>query len=328
MIIVTGGAGFIGSNLVASLEAAGHEDIVICDRLRDGDKWRNIARRLPMDIVSPELLPAFIEAQAGRITTIYHLGAVSSTTTTDGDLVLRNNFAFSVELWRACARHGLAFIYASSAASYGNGEQGFDDSNALADLRQLRPLNLYGWSKWLFDGWVLKSAARGEAAPPVWAGLRFFNVYGPNEYHKGAMRSLVAKIVAAHRPGEPVQLFRSYKPGFADGEQLRDFIHVDDTVAVMQWLGALGRRAGIVNVGTGVARSFHDLAVAAIRACGQEPRIRFIDMPDAIRGQYQYYTCAEIGRLRALGYNQAFTGLEAGVTQYVQSYLLAADPYR
>jgi ADP-L-glycero-D-manno-heptose 6-epimerase len=281
-----------------------------------------------MDIIAPEALPAFIDANAGRITAVFHMGAISSTTATDGDLVLSTNFAFSVSLWRACARHRLAFIYASSASTYGDGAEGFDDSNTLSDLRALRPLNLYGWSKWLFDGWVLKSADRGEAAPPVWAGLRFFNVYGPNEYHKGAMQSLVAKIVTGHRPGEPVQLFRSHREGFADGEQLRDFIHVDDVVAVMLWLATLGTPSGILNLGTGIPRSFHDLAATAIRACGEEPQIEFIDMPESIREQYQYYTCADMSRLRALGYNQPFTGLEAGVTGYVQTYLRAADPYR
>ncbi len=328
MIIVTGGAGFIGSNLVAALEAQGHEDIVICDRLRDNGKWRNIAKRIPSDIVHPDELVAFIDRHAARITAIYHLGAISSTTATDGDLVARTNFSFSVDLWRACARHGLAFIYASSASTYGDGEQGFDDSNDLARMRKLRPLNLYGWSKWLFDCWVLKSAERGEAAPPVWSGLRFFNVYGPNEYHKGAMQSLVSKIVAAHRPGEAVKLFKSYRPGFADGEQLRDFVFVDDVVAVMLWLSALGRPGGILNLGTGTARSFRDLAVAAVRACGDEPRIEYVEMPEAIRPQYQYYTCADMTRLRALGYNAGFTALEDGVTRYVKDYLLAEDRFR
>jgi len=328
LIIITGGAGFIGSNLVARLEEQGHTDLVICDRLRDGPKWRNIAKRLPMDIVHPDAILNFIETHAARITTIYHMGAISSTTATDGDEVLRTNFAFSVSLWRACARHGIAFIYASSAATYGDGEEGFEDSNNLAALRRLRPLNLYGWSKWLFDGWVLQAEERGEALPPVWSGLRFFNVYGPNEYHKGAMQSLVSKIVSAHRPGRPVTLFRSHKEGFADGEQLRDFVYVADVVSVMVWLGGLGRPGGILNLGTGTARSFHDLAVAAIRACGDEPLIEFIDMPESIRSQYQYYTCAQMQRLRALGYNQEFVSLEAGVTDYVQRFLTAADRFR
>jgi ADP-L-glycero-D-manno-heptose 6-epimerase len=326
MIIVTGGAGFIGSNVVATLEARGADAIVVCDWLGTEGKWRNIAKHPLADIVLPEALPAFIEANASRITAIYHLGAISETTASDGDLIVQRNFKTSMDLWQACARHGIAFIYASSAATYGDGALGFEDSNDLEQISQLRPLNLYGWSKWLFDCWVLRHGI--QAAPPVWAGLRFFNVYGPNEYHKGAMQSLVSKIVAAHLPGHAVKLFRSYKEGFADGEQLRDFIHVDDVVDVMLWLGALGRPGGIVNVGTGVARSFADLAKAAVRACNDTPRLEFVEMPDSIRPAYQYYTCADMRRLQALGYNQGFTSLEDGVTGYVQDYLLAADKYR
>ena len=332
MIIVTGGAGFIGSNLVAALEDAGETDIVICDRLLDGVKWRNIAKRLPRDIIRPDDLLAYVATHAGVITTIFHLGANSSTTATDGDEIVATNFTLSVALWRLCAQHGIGLIYASSAAVYGDGAQGFADSNDLAGLRTLRPLNLYGWSKWLFDGWVLASIARDEPAPPTWAGLRFFNVYGPNEYHKGPMQSLVAKIVSAHRPGAAVQLFKSYRPDFADGWQLRDFIWVDDAVAVMLWLRtsgqAGGRAGGIINLGTGIARSFHDLASAAIRACGETPRIEYVDMPAAIRPAYQYYTCADVSRLRVLGYSAPFITLEAGVTRYVATFLRGKDRYR
>jgi ADP-L-glycero-D-manno-heptose 6-epimerase len=324
MIIVTGGAGFIGSNVVAALEARGERDIVVCDWLGSSGKWRNIAKHPLIDIIVPEDLPDFIETKAGAITAIYHLGAISTTTATDADLIVQRNFKFSVALWRACTRHSIAFIYASSAATYGDGALGFEDSNDLAQLSKLRPLNLYGWSKWLFDCWVL----RQTEAPAVWAGLRFFNVYGPNEYDKGDMQSLVSKIVSAHRPGAAVKLFKSYKEGFADGEQLRDFIWVDDVVDVMLWLGALGRPGGILNVGTGLARSFADLAKAAVLACGDTPRIDFIEMPESIRPAYQYYTCADMCRLRGLGYNQEFTSLETGVTRYVRDYLLAPDKYR
>ncbi len=324
MIIVTGGAGFIGSNVVAALEARGERDIVVCDWLGDGRKWRNIAKHPLADIVLPEELPGFIAAHASSITAIYHLGAISSTTEVDGDLIVQRNFKTSVALWHACLRHNIAFIYASSAATYGDGALGFEDSNDLEQTSRLRPLNLYGWSKWLFDCWVL----RQTEAPAIWSGLRFFNVYGPNEYEKGDMQSLVSKIVAAHRPGNPVKLFKSYKDGFADGEQLRDFIWVDDVVDVMLWLGSIGRPGGIVNVGTGMARSFADLAKAAVSACGDTPQIEFIEMPESIRPAYQYYTCADMRRLRGLGYNQAFTSLETGVTRYVQDYLLASDKYR
>lgn len=328
MILVTGGAGFIGSNLVAALEDAGERDIVICDRLVDGAKWRNIAKRLPRDIIRPENLLDFVTAHAGAIEMIFHLGANSSTTAIDGDEIVATNFTLSVALWRLCAQNGIGFIYASSAAVYGDGSQGFSDSGEIAALRKLRPLNLYGWSKYLFDGWVLTSVARDEPAPPRWSGLRFFNVYGPNEYHKGAMQSLVAKIVAGHQPGAAVPLFKSYRSDFADGWQLRDFIWVDDAVAVMLWLRTLGRTGGILNLGTGIARSFHDLASAAIRACGEVPRIAYVEMPEPIRLAYQYYTCADMGRLAALGYRAPFSTLEAGVTSYVEQYLRGPDRYR
>ncbi|HEX3349150.1 MAG TPA: ADP-glyceromanno-heptose 6-epimerase [Acetobacteraceae bacterium] len=328
MIIVTGGAGFIGSNLVAALEAAGESEIVVCDRLRDGPKWRNISKRMIADIVMPEDLAEYITAHDGQISTIFHMGAISSTTATDGDLVFRNNVAFSVDLWKGCARHGIPLIYASSAATYGNGDEGFDDENTLAHMRTLKPLNLYGWSKWLFDCWVLRAVEHGDPAPPVWAGLRFFNVYGPNEYHKGAMQSLVSKIISTHRPGEPVTLFKSHREGIAHGEQMRDFIWVDDVAAVMMWLHRSAATAGILNLGTGTARSFADLAAAAIRATGEEPKIEYADMPESIRSAYQYYTCARMDRLRQLGYNKDFTPLEDGVTRYVRDFLTSSDPYR
>jgi ADP-L-glycero-D-manno-heptose 6-epimerase len=328
MIIVTGGAGFIGSNLLAALEAAGEDSLVVSDRLRDGRKWRNIAKRVLDDIVDPDKLLDFIQARRGQIACVFHMGAITATTATDGDLVVSTNFALSVALWRACASYGIPFLYASSAAAYGNGEHGFGDDNTLERMRALRPLNLYGWSKWLFDCWVINAVRRGEPAPPLWAGLRFFNVFGPNEYHKGAMQSLVSKIIAAHRPGAPVRLFKSHRDGIAHGQQSRDFIGVDDVVAVMLWLRKQSRPAGILNLGTGVSRSFHDLAVAAIRAAGDEPRIEYVDMPEAIRPAYQYYTCADMSRVRALGYDASFTPLEAAVASYVKHYLLAADPYR
>ena len=328
MIVVTGGAGFIGSNLLAALEAMGAGPLVVCDRLRSGGKWRNVAKRLIADFVAPEALCSYLAAHAGKVEAVFHLGAISSTTAVDGDLVLDTNFTFSKQLWQACAAGGIPFIYASSAATYGNAEAGFDDDNTLDQLRRLRPLNLYGWSKWLFDGWVLETVARGEPTPPVWAGLRFFNVYGPNEYHKGAMQSLVSKIIAGHRPGAAVKLFKSYRAGIDHGQQSRDFIHVDDVVAVMLWLKTLSRPAGILNLGTGVARSFQDLATAAVRATGEEPVIEYIDMPETIRPAYQYYTCADMTRLQQAGYNRPFASLEDGVTRYVKDFLLQPDPYR
>ena len=192
----------------------------------------------------------------------------------------------------------------------------------------MQPLNLYGWSKWLFDGWVLTTLVRGEAAPPGWAGVRFFNVYGPNEFHKQDMQSLVAKIAITHQPGQAVKLFKSYRDGIADGWQLRDFVLVDDVVAVMQFLATSDRAAGLLNIGSGIARSFFDLATATLLACGDTPRIEFVDMPETMRGAYQYYTCADITRLRGLGYNRPMTALEAGVHAYVENYLIGEVGYR
>jgi len=328
MIIVTGGAGFIGSNIVASLEAEGEQQLVVCDRLRDGSKWRNIAKRALAGIVAPETILDFIETEREKISCIFHMGAISATTATDGDLVVRTNFDLSVALWQAAARHRIPFIYASSAAVYGDGALGFEERNDIDSLRLLRPLNLYGWSKWLFDVWVLRSVADGDRAPPVWAGVRFFNVFGPNEYHKGSMQSLVSKIIANHRLGRPLQLFKSHRAGIADGDQRRDFIHVDDVVSVMLWLRQRDRPAGILNLGTGVARSFADLATATIRGAGQEPVIDYVDMPEQIRDAYQYYTCADMTRLRNCGYDGAFADLETSVASYVKTYLLRDDPYR
>jgi len=326
MIVVTGGAGFIGSNVLAALEARGEGPLVCCDWLGSEGKWRNIAKRPLADVIKPEDLDDFIGANFQAVTAVYHLGAISETTAVDGDLIVERNFHFSKMLWNHCARLEIPFIYASSAATYGDGEQGFSDHNDIAENAKLRPLNLYGWSKWLFDSWVLEHGVND--APPVWAGLRFFNVYGQNEYHKGAMQSLVSKIVHAHQPGQPVKLFKSHKDGFADGEQLRDFIYVDDVVDVMLWLGRQSEPGGVVNVGTGTARSFADLVRAAIIACGDQPKLEFINMPENIRNAYQYYTCADMQRLRGLGYNRDFTSLEDGVTKYVQEFLLSADKFK
>jgi ADP-L-glycero-D-manno-heptose 6-epimerase len=256
------------------------------------------------------------------------MGAISATTATDGDLVVRTNVELSKSLWQACAAFGIPFIYASSAAVYGDGGQGFSDSHDIGVLRALRPMNLYGWSKWLFDAWVLRSLARGEKAPPYWSGLRFFNVYGPNEYHKGSMQSLVSKIIAGHRQRQSLKLFKSHRDGIADGEQKRDFIHVDDVVAIMLWLHAREKTGGILNAGTGIARSFLDLATATMLAAGERPDIAFVDMPEEIRETYQYYTCADVTRLRQLGYAAPFMTLEAGVSAYVRDYLLQNDPFR
>ncbi len=327
MIIVTGGAGFIGSNLVAGLEERGVDGLLVCDRLDGEDKRRNIAKRaLPAPIASEDLLDR-VAREGGRIDAIFHLGAISSTTETDGDLIMRTNFDLPLRLWQLCAEHGIRFIYASSAATYGDGGAGFDDDSGAEALARLKPLNLYGWGKHLFDRRVARLAAEGAPAPPQWAGLKFFNVYGPNEYHKGAMKSVVAQLYPRAVAGEPARLFRSHHPDYADGGQLRDFVWVGDCVAVMLWLYDNAGVSGLFNLGTGRARSFADLAAATYRAAGAELRIDYIDTPPEIRDKYQYRTEARMERLRAAGYAPAFTSLEEGIGEYVTRYLAAPDPY-
>jgi ADP-L-glycero-D-manno-heptose 6-epimerase len=255
------------------------------------------------------------------------MGAVSSTTEPDVDKIVRSNFQLSRDLWDWCGEHACRLIYASSAATYGDGAQGFDDDNDLAALAALQPLNAYGWSKAAFDVYAARAAARGEA-PPQWAGLKFFNVYGPNEGHKGAMKSVVAQIWPDVAAGRPVKLFKSYREGVADGGQLRDFVYVRDVVDVIEWLLARPELAGVYNLGSGRARSFKELAEAAFAAAGKPPQIDYAPMPEAIRARYQYFTEARLDRLRAAGYDGQFTSLEDGVGDYVRRFLSQADPYR
>lgn len=328
MIVVTGGAGFIGSNLVAGLEARGAGDIVVCDRLGADEKWRNIAKRELADIVPPEGLFAFLDANAPKIDCVFHMGAISSTTETDGDRVVETNVRLSLDLWRWCAKHDRRLIYASSAATYGDGAAGFDDDGAPGALARLRPLNLYGWSKHVVDRRIARLVASGAVRPRQWVGLKFFNVYGPNEYHKGAMRSLVAKNYARAAAGEPVTLFRSHHPDYEDGGQMRDFVYVDDCVDAMLWLYDRPEVNGLFNLGTGRARRFVDLVGALFRACGREPNIVYVDTPEELRARYQYFTEARMERLRAAGYEKPFTDIEAGVADYVSRYLSQPDIYR
>ncbi len=328
MIVITGGAGFIGSNLLAGLAARSRDELVVCDRLGSADKWRNIAKRALADIVPPESLLTWLDDQTGQIEAIFHLGAISDTTARDGDAVVAANFRLSQDLWHWCAAHDTRFIYASSAATYGDGARGFDDSPSAEDMAQLRPLNLYGWSKLLFDRRIMQLVDGGAARPPQWAGLRFFNVYGPNEWHKGAQQSLIPQLFRQIRESGRARLFRSHHPDYDNGGQLRDFVSVDDCVAAMLWLYDNPGTNGIFNIGTGQARSFADLAASVFQAMGKAVAIDYIDMPEAIRHQYQYFTQARIERLRAAGYNNPFTALEDGVRRYVVDHLSQADPYR
>jgi ADP-L-glycero-D-manno-heptose 6-epimerase len=327
MILVTGGAGFIGSNVVASLNEAGHTDVVVNDWLgSDEPKWRNLAKHQIADLVLPEELTAWLDGR--KLDAVIHLGAISDTTATDGDLVMKNNFRLSLQLLDWCTQTRTPFVYASSAATYGDGSQGFTDDWTPAALRKLRPMNLYGWSKHLFDLLVAERHAKSERLPPHWAGLKFFNVYGPNEYHKGHMASVLSKVVGTAKSGEPVRLFKSHREGIADGDQRRDFIYVDDAVNVLRWLLETSTVNGIFNVGTGEAESFRDMMLAMFKALGKPANIEYIDMPETIRGQYQYFTQGSVENLRRAGYNTGFTPLEKAVGRYVAGYLDRDDRYR
>lgn len=326
---VTGGAGFIGSNIVAKLAEDRSLDVVVCDRLREADlgKWRNIAKHPIGDFVAPEDMFDWLEKRWREVEVVIHMGAISSTTEPDADKIVQQNFCLSRDLFRWCADRQRRFIYASSAATYGDGGAGFTDDNDFEALAALRPLNTYGWSKALFDVFAIRQAAR-DYAPPQWAGLKFFNVYGPNEEHKHSMKSVASQIWPKVRDGHAVQLFKSYRQDVADGGQKRDFVYVADVAEVVAWLVESPQVNGVFNLGSGEARSFEDMAKAVFRAAGREPEIEYTPMPPQIRDKYQYFTQAPMDRLRAAGYDRPMTGLEDGITDYVTRYLSQPDPYR
>ena len=327
MILVTGGAGFIGSNLVGELARRG-EQVSVCDTLGAGDKWRNLAKHDIDELVHPTELETFLGRRAGDIEYVFHLGAITSTTETDVDLIARTNVGLSQLLWRWCSQRHISLTYASSAATYGDGSAGFVDFEDPASLSTLRPLNAYGWSKHVFDRWVARRIARGRSRPPQWIGLKFFNVYGPNEYHKGPMRSLVAKAHPAAVCGEPVTLFRSHHPEYEDGGQMRDFVYVQDCVDVMLWIRSQTHLDGFYNVGSGKARSWLELTRSLYATTGHELEVDWVDTPREIRDRYQYFTEADLSKLRAAGYDRPFRTVEEGVSDYVESYLSTDDPYR
>jgi len=329
IIFVTGGAGFIGSNIVAKLAEDPSLDVVVCDWLFEADlgKWRNLAKHPIGDFVAPEAMFDWLEKRWRDIDCVIHMGAVSSTTEPDADKIIHANFTLSRDLFRWCADHQRRMIYASSAATYGDGALGFEDKDDLASLSALRPLNTYGWSKALFDLFAARQAER-DYAPPQWVGLKFFNVYGPNEEHKDSMKSVASQIWPKVRDGNEIQLFKSHRQGYEDGGQLRDFVYVRDVADIVAWLVNSPQVNGVYNLGSGKARSFADMAQAVFKAAGKPARIDYIPMPPAIRDKYQYFTEASMGRLQAAGYNQPMTALEDGITDYVQRYLSQPDPYR
>jgi ADP-L-glycero-D-manno-heptose 6-epimerase len=327
-ILVTGGAGFIGSNLVAELNARGTHNIVVCDTLGNNDKWRNLAKHAVAEIITPEYLFYWLESNHQNLEMIYHLGAISSTVEKNLDLVIQHNFSLSLKIWRWATANNVRMLYTSSSAVYGDGSQGFEDVLDAEYMSRLRPLSGYGWSKQLFDIHVANSHKLGEFPHPQWVGLRLFNAYGPNEYHKEDQRSVLSKIAVQVVQSAAVRLFRSYNPQYPDGGQQRDVIYVKDCARVMAWFLDHPEISGLFNLGTGQACSFNDMAKALFKSVKREPNIHYFDMPPSLVSNYQYFTQANIERLRAAGYTQAFTSLEEGVNDYIQNYLTKADHYR
>lgn len=321
MIVVTGAAGFIGSAIVWELNRCGIEDIIVADKLRTEDKWRNIAKRKFYDWVDRDELIEKLEKGEIKPSVIIHMGACSATTEKDGDFLMKNNYEYSKKLWEISVRDNINFIYASSAATYGMGEAGYeDDENKIGDLR---PLNKYGYSKQIFDVWVLKQ----QKKPAKWAGFKFFNVYGPNEYHKGRMASVVLhSFNQAQLEGE-VKLFKSHRADYKDGGQLRDFVYIKDVVKVIKYFVDGKGKSGIYNLGTGKARSFYDLAMNTMKFAGKNPNINYIDMPIDIRDKYQYFTEASMQKIKDAGYMDEFYSFEDGIKDYVQNYLMNEDRY-
>jgi ADP-L-glycero-D-manno-heptose 6-epimerase len=326
---VTGGAGFIGSNIAAKLAEDRSLDVVVCDRLHETDlgKWRNIAKHPIGDFVAPEEMFDWLEKRWRDIDLVVHMAAVSSTTETDADKIVHTNFTLSRDLFRWCADRQRRLIYASSAATYGDGAQGFDDRLDFEGLAALRPLNTYGWSKALVDLFAVRQAAR-DYAPPQWVGLKLFNVYGPNEEHKHSMKSVASQIWPHVREGHAVQLFKSYREDIPDGGQKRDFVYVRDVADVVVWMLRNPQVNGVYNLGSGQARTFGDMARAVFAAADRPPQIDYVPMPPSIRDKYQYFTEASMDRLREAGYVEPFTPLEEGIGDYVKRYLSQPDPYR
>jgi ADP-L-glycero-D-manno-heptose 6-epimerase len=324
MIIVTGAAGFIGSNIVKTLNDNSVNDIVVCDWLGSDGRWQNLRKRMFREFVFPEQLIESLDRLSPSA--IIHMGANSSTIATDGDAIMRTNFQFTQRLIDWCANAGVPLIYASSAATYGDGEDGFVDDFSFEQLRKLSPLNLYGWSKHMTDLLVAERFEKRLKLPPKCIGLKFFNVYGPNEYHKGSMISVVGKNFETVANGGTVELFKSHRAEYVDGGQRRDFISVEDVVKVTLWFLDHGPAVGIFNVGTGHAASFIELIDALFMACNKKPNVRYIPMPEELRGRYQYFTEASMERLRAAGYSEPFLNVRDGVASYAR-VLERADRY-
>lgn len=316
MIIVTGAAGFIGSCLVNKLNNKGYKDIICVDDFTREDKNLNLKNKAYRQKINREVFFEWLSENHRQVNFVFHLGARTDTTEFDTRVFDKFNLNYSKQMWKACAHYDLPLVYASSAATYGDGQLGYNDSHEIVD--KLQPLNPYGESKNEFDKWVLTQ----EHQPYFWAGLKFFNVYGPNEYHKGRMASVVIHAYKQIKETGQMKLFRSHRPDFKDGEQLRDFVYVKDVIRVCFYLMMHKRDSGIYNLGTGKARSFLDLAKATFAAMETEERIDFMDTPEDIRDKYQYFTEANMDKLRSIGYSRPFFSLEEGIRDYVQKYLV------
>ncbi|WP_020176025.1 ADP-glyceromanno-heptose 6-epimerase [Methyloferula stellata] len=328
MIIVTGAAGFIGSNIVADLEAAGKGPIAVADWFGTGEKWRNLAKRSIAAFIEPEKTLEFLDANRSAIEAIIHMGAISATTERDVDRLATLNIRYSVALWDWCAEAQVPFIYASSAATYGGKESEFFDRDDPASLKALRPLNAYGWSKKAVDDIFANRVAAGAPQPPQWVGLKFFNVFGPNEYHKDDMRSVVVKLFDTVQAGEHLRLFKSYRANIADGDQRRDFVYVKDCTRAVLWFLENPNVSGIFNLGAGTARSFLDIAQVLLARLNKRVDIEFIEMPELIRDRYQYFTEADMTKARSVGMKFEFLTLEKAIEDYLECHLLQEDRYR
>lgn len=321
MIIVTGAAGFIGSCLVSKLNSLGKTNLVLVDDFSNEEKNKNLEGKQYANKLERSVFMEWFSENAPEITQVYHIGARTDTTEFDRSIFDDLNVNYSKNLWKICTAHNIPFIYASSAATYGMGELGFDDNHEI--VHKLKPLNPYGTSKNDFDKWVLEQ----EIQPPFWAGFKFFNVYGPNEFHKGRMASVVFHAVQQIKETGAMRLFRSHHPEFKDGEQLRDFVYVKDVVDVLCFMMQEQAQQGLYNLGSGIARTFNDLVRATFSAMGIEKNISYIDTPEDIRDKYQYFTEARMQKLNSVGYSKSFTSLEDGVEEYVKDYLLAKKYY-
>ncbi len=321
MIVVTGAAGFIGSYLVGKLNKAGYKDLILVDKMDDPRKELNLAHKIYRNFIDRDNFFKWLISHSRDVDFIFHLGARTDTVGQEPDLYQQLNLIYSQRLWNICSEIQVPLLYASSAATYGNGEEGFSDSHR--NISNLRPLNLYGWSKHDFDVWALKQFR----TPPFWAGMKFFNVYGPNEYHKERMASVVLHAYHTIQKTGKMELFRSHHKDYKDGEQSRDFIFVEDIADVMMFFMEDQKNRGIYNVGTGKARSFMDLTTSVFQSLKLTPDISFIDCPVDLRGRYQYFTEADIQKLRDIGYTKPFTELEQGIDQYVKEFLLSEVCY-